>query len=54
MSADIFTKQGKFLMLALDHRESFKKFVNPSDPKSVSDSEVIEAKRAIIDATRAV
>lgn len=37
-------------MLALDHRGSFKKFVNKSNPESVSDAEMIKVKKMIIDA----
>ncbi len=39
-------------MLALDHRGSFKKFINKSDPESVTDEEIIKVKKMIIDATR--
>lgn len=35
-------------MLALDHRGSFKKYVNPDNPESVSDNELIELKGLII------
>ena len=47
-----FQKNCKYLMLALDHRGSFKKFVNPAAPDSVSDDDVINAKRLIIEAVR--
>lgn len=43
-----FTKDGKFLMLAFDHRGSFKKLMNPEDPKSVSNEQAIELKRDVI------
>ncbi len=46
---EIFTKNEKFLMLALDHRESFMKFLNPSDPNSVTKESAISAKREIIE-----
>lgn len=45
-----FTSNGKFLMLALDHRGSFKKLINPQDPDVVSDEQVIELKSEIIQA----
>lgn len=44
-----FTSDGKFLMLALDHRESFKKLMNPDNPNSVADQEIITLKSAIIE-----
>lgn len=47
-----FTKDGKFLMLALDHRQSFKKLMNPDSPDSVSDQEVVELKSDIIDSLK--
>ena len=50
MDLSKFTKDGKFLMLALDHRGSFKKLMNPSSPDSVSDDNVIELKSEIIQA----
>lgn len=50
MDVNKFTKDGKFLMLALDHRGSFKKLINPQDPDSVSDEKIIELKKEIIDA----
>ena len=45
-----FAVKGKILMLALDHRGSFNKFVNPQNPQEVTLSEVIEVKREIIEA----
>lgn len=51
METAIFKKNGKYLMLALDHRGSFKKFVNPSDPESVTDEDLVNNKAAIIEAT---
>ncbi|MFA7654313.1 MAG: DUF2090 domain-containing protein [Candidatus Magasanikbacteria bacterium] len=50
MSIDNFKTQGKFLMLALDHRGSFKKIVNASAPGQVSDEEIIKVKGFIKDA----
>lgn len=49
---DIFKKNGKFLMLALDHRGSFKKYVNKTDPESVTDDEIVDVKKMIIDSVR--
>lgn len=46
---EMFKKNGRFLMLALDHRGSFKKFVNKLNPDSVSDAEMIKVKKMIID-----
>lgn len=43
-----FTDKGRFLMLALDHRESFKKILNPREPQNVSDEEIIQAKKEIL------
>lgn len=48
MNLDQFKKNGKFLMLALDHRESFKKLINPKNPDLVSDEEAINLKSEII------
>lgn len=50
MNLDKFAPDGKFLMLALDHRGSIKKLINPKDPDSVTDEQVIEVKRGIINA----
>jgi tagatose 1,6-diphosphate aldolase len=47
---EVFKKDRRFLMLALDHRGSFKKFVNKSNPEAVSDTEMIKVKKMIIDA----
>lgn len=47
-----FQKDGKFLMLAFDHRGSFKKLMNPENPDSVTDEEAIALKKEIIDALR--
>jgi tagatose 1,6-diphosphate aldolase len=43
-----FQDRGKFLMLALDHRGSFKKYINPGNPEAVTDQELIETKGMII------
>lgn len=50
MNLDKFTSNGKYLMLALDHRGSIKKLINPKDPDSVTDEQVISIKREIINA----
>ncbi|MBI2012056.1 DUF2090 domain-containing protein [Candidatus Daviesbacteria bacterium] len=49
MSLNKFKEHGKFLMLALDHRGSFKKLMNPKDPDEVADQEVIDLKKEIIE-----
>ncbi|QQG43569.1 MAG: DUF2090 domain-containing protein [Candidatus Daviesbacteria bacterium] len=43
-----FQKNGKFLMLALDHRDSFKKIVNPGNPQEVTEEQIIDLKNKII------
>lgn len=43
-----FKSGEKFLMLALDHRGSFKKLISPQDPESVSDETVMTLKEDII------
>ncbi len=43
-----FQKDGKYLMLALDHRGSFKKLMNPENPDSVEDFQAIDLKKQII------
>lgn len=52
MDLSRFTSNGKFLMLALDHRGSFKKLMNPQDPEAVKDEEVIVLKSEIIEALK--
>lgn len=47
-----FEYNGKFLMLALDHRGSFKKYVNPANPEAATDAEVIFTKKLIIEAVQ--
>src|SRR3989344_41208 len=46
---DQFKKNGKFLMLAFDHRGSFKKLMNPENPDSVTAEEEIALKKEIIE-----
>lgn len=45
-----FQDKGKYLMLALDHRGSFKKYVKPENPESATDAEMVEIKGMIISA----
>lgn len=47
-----FQKDGRFLMLAFDHRGSFKKLMNPENPEAVTDEAAIALKKEIIDALR--
>lgn len=49
MDLSKFTSNKKFLMLALDHRESFKKLINPQAPEAVLDDQVISLKHKIIE-----
>jgi len=39
-------------MLALDHRASFKKYINPTNPDAVTDEELINTKAMIIEAVQ--
>lgn len=48
MDSNIFTQNNKYLMLALDHRNSFKKAINPSNPDQVTAEQAIEIKKEII------
>ncbi len=50
MDINQFTKDGRFLMLALDQRGSFKKILNPHVPEQVTDEEMIATKKEIIEA----
>ncbi len=52
MNIDQFCKNGKFLMLALDHRGSFMKLVNPDNPESVTKDVLIQIKSEIISAVK--
>lgn len=45
-----FEKNGFYLMLALDHRESIRRLLNPTNPEEVSSQDIIELKRKIIEA----
>jgi tagatose 1,6-diphosphate aldolase len=42
--------KNKILMLALDHRGSFKKLVDPTNPESVTTQQAISVKKQIVDA----
>src|SRR5687767_12190652 len=48
MNLNQFTKDGKYLMLAFDHRGRFKKLMNPDNSDAVSDQQAIELKHEII------
>lgn len=48
MDFNKFTDSGKFLMLAFDHRGSFKKLMNPENPDSVTLEQEIKLKGRII------
>lgn len=48
MDLSKFKQHGKFLMLALDHRGSFKKYIG-KNPEAVTDAEIIKVKKMIID-----
>ncbi len=50
MSLENFKTQGKLLMLALDHRGSFKKIINANLSERVTDEEIIKVKGFIKDA----
>lgn len=50
MDIKIFTKNNRFLMLALDHRGSLKRLINPSSPESVTKLELIDFKARVIKA----
>ena len=39
-------------MLALDHRGSFRKYINPANPDKVTDADLIKTKAMIIEATQ--
>lgn len=43
-----FTSNGKYLMLALDHRGSFRKCLNPDNPELATEGQIIDLKREII------
>jgi len=47
MDLSVFTKNGRYLMLALDHRGSFKKYIS-QNPESVTEGDIVKAKAMII------
>lgn len=52
MDLSSFTKDGKFLMLAIDHRESFRKILNPHHPEMIKKGEIIKIKAEIINSLK--
>ncbi len=50
MPTKLFTKNGKYLMLAFDHRESFIKSLNKEHPENVTKQQTIALKRQILEA----
>ena len=50
--SSLFTREGKYLMLALDHRGSIKKLINPTMPDSVPEEEVVNLKHEIINSLK--
>ncbi|MCK5059776.1 MAG: DUF2090 domain-containing protein [Candidatus Pacebacteria bacterium] len=48
MNTDIFSKNDGFLMLALDHDESFRKIISPHSPDAVLSEDIINLKKRII------
>lgn len=50
MNTEIFKIQERFLMLALDHRQTFFNLLNSEDPESVFEEDVVDLKREIIEA----
>ena len=52
MDLNQFTNNGKYLMLALDHRGSFKKLMSPDTPDSVTDENIINLKSEIINSVQ--
>ena len=47
-----FQDHGKYLMLALDHRGSFRKYVNKTKPEEVSVDDLIKTKAMIIESVQ--
>lgn len=48
MDANTFAAQGKFLLIALDHRGSFRKILNNQNPQAVTDEEIVEVKDELL------
>ncbi len=49
MDTSLFTRDGKYLMLALDHDNSFRKNINPERPDAVSRDDIVSLKSDIIE-----
>ena len=54
LDTDIFTRKGKFLMLALYHRGTFRKLLNKDNPDAVTQEEVVATKQSIIRAVESL
>lgn len=52
MDLNRFTIDGKFLMLALDHRGSIKNLINPQNPEDVSKEDLVKLKSEIINSLK--
>lgn len=48
MDTTKFQKNGKFLMLALDHRDSFRQLINSQNPQAVTEEQIVDLKNRII------
>jgi tagatose-1,6-bisphosphate aldolase len=48
----MFTENERYLMLALDHRESFRKLINPQNPEKISKDEASKNKGKIIESLK--
>lgn len=46
--AQCSTKKQVFSILALDHRNNFRKAINPGDPESVLDDQMVDIKKKIV------
>jgi tagatose 1,6-diphosphate aldolase len=52
MNTQQFSKNNKYLMLAIDHQDGFKKMLNPQDPAMVKTEEIIALKTQILQALK--
>lgn len=52
MDVSLFTQNGQFLMLALDHRGSFRKILNPQHPELVKKEKIIKIKKELIESLK--
>ena len=52
MNSKIFTENERYLMLALDHRESFRKLINPQNPEKISKDKASRTKGKIIESLK--